>query len=338
MSSTRKSLSSSEKVAIASVIKYSGMTLRDAELEFNVSKSTICDIMKLYAVDPTCSRRDYKKRARKTSTTDDLAIVLACKRSRRITACQIIEDLDLDVSRSTVLRRIHENGDLLSAKTQNKPLISRVAIKYRKSWAKENKNQPSEYWESVLFSDESPFELHDTSKHHVWKIRGEEIHSSHYNATVKHDIKLNVWGCFSTHGVGKIVRITGNMDAQQYVKILKGNLLQSAGKLFNGENFIFQQDNDPKHTSTLAQDWLASKGIDTMMWPPYSPDLNPIENLWSIVKSKIDRSKCHDEESLWEEVQYAWYNIPIDILESLVSSMGRRCQAVIDSKGLPTKY
>ena len=132
--------------------------------------------------------------------------------------------------------------------------------------------------------------------------------------------------------------VDGNMDAKQYCKILKSAMLPSADELFPEGEFIFQQDNDPKHTSGAAYEFLDSRGIDYLDWPACSPDLNPIENLWAILKRRMSHRKCRNEDELWECVQEAWYDIPVEEVRSLIDSMQRRCRAVIEKKGYPSKY
>ena len=73
-------------------------------------------------------------------------------------------------------------------------------------------------------------------------------------------------------------------------------------------------------------------------WPAQSPDLNPIENLWSIIDLKTEDREPKNEEELFEILNEAWESTPPDILENLLESMPRRCQMVIDSKGYPIKY
>jgi hypothetical protein len=75
-----------------------------------------------------------------------------------------------------------------------------------------------------------------------------------------------------------------------------------------------------------------------MEWPPQSSDLNPIENLWSILDQQTREIRPQSDEQLFEILENGWKNIHIDKLNSLVDSMPRRCAAVIKSKGLPTKY
>ena len=90
-----------------------------------------------------------------------------------------------------------------------------------------------------------------------------------------------VWGCFTEGGVGELLKIDGILRKEQYHRILQNSAIPS-GIGLAGYGFTFQQDNDPKPTSRLCKSYLESKEaegvLDIMIWPPQSPDLNPIED------------------------------------------------------------
>ena len=71
-----------------------------------------------------------------------------------------------------------------------------------------------------------------------------------------------VWGCMGWNGVGKLIEVQGKMDAEQYCEILENGLVESFEKLgMEEEERIFQQDNDPKHTSKRATNWFSDNNI-----------------------------------------------------------------------------
>ena len=105
-----------------------------------------------------------------------------------------------------------------------------------------------DFWKEIIWSDESKFELQSKRRQYVWRKVGEEYDQACIQTTVKYPGKVNVWGCFSWHGLGELVVIDGNLDAKQFVSILHDNLQLSAHSMGFGDQYIFQQDNDPNHT------------------------------------------------------------------------------------------
>lgn len=84
--------------------------------------------------------------------------------------------------------------------------------------------------------------------------------------------------------------------------------------------------------------YLVDNSIYTMEWPPYSPDMNPIENIWSIMKHKVRQSNPETIQQLERQIQIAWEDISNDVIQNLIDSMSNRCAAVIKANGGHTKY
>lgn len=122
--------------------------------------------------------------------------------------------------------------------------------------------------------------------------------------TVKHDGGLvMIWGSFCAAGVGDIVKIDGILKKEQYKIILEQHAISSGERLI-GKPFVLQQNNDPKHSSKLCREYVASKEtkgiLKNMVWPPQSPDLNFIELIWDELDQRVRRYCPTSEKSLWE--------------------------------------
>ncbi|GFX56978.1 transposable element Tcb2 transposase [Trichonephila clavipes] len=117
-----------------------------------------------------------------------------------------------------------------------------------------------------------------------------------------------------------------------YRNILQNNLKESADNLGLGLNFIFQQDNDPKHTAFVVEEWLLYHCRNQLNILPQSPDLNVIDHLWSHLERSVRKHQITSKEQLKTVLQEEWLNIAPETTRHLVKSMPRRLEAVISAK------
>ena len=213
----------------------------------------------------------------------------------------------------------------------------------QKSWAEEQLEGTVNNWEAVDFSDESIFCLFG-SDGMEWCWRKPEQHwdPQFMKKKVKYgNGKVVVWGMITPYGVGCIVQIKGNLNKEFYCEILPDNLLDTYQDLgLDYHDCYFQQDNNPKHTSKLAQAWFHKNHVDLLPWPPNSPDINIIENLWDHLECQVraHNSLPRSEGDLWVALQEELYKIDLAFIRKLYKSLPERVSAVYHANGGNTRY
>ncbi len=115
-------------------------------------------------------------------------------------------------------------------------------------------------------------------------------------------------------------------------------MLPSVDKLYGDADFIFQQDLAPAHTAKSIKSWLNDHGVGVLDWPANSPDLNPIDNLWGIVKRKMRDTRPNNADDLKSAIKGTWASITPEQCHRLIAYMPRHIDAVIHAKGGPAKY
>lgn len=320
-----------------------GKTNREISELLNIPKSTVGDIIRRYKNEDRIDSVPQNGRPKILSQNDERYIMKKVKIDPRISAPKLKTDLESNlgicVSSETVRRVIRKNG-LNGRIARKKPFISEVNKKKRIEFAKKYKKEDQTFWNNVLFTDESKFNLFGSDgRVNVWRRPNEELKQKNLRATVKHGGgSVMVWGCFSAAGVGSLVFIDGIMDRKVYINILRNNMKQSAEKLGIKDKFNFYQDNDPKHKANETRLYLLYNCPKVLETPPQSPDLNPIENLWEQLDARVRKHTITNKNQLKEVLIQEWNGIEAEVTQKLVNSMPNRLKMVLENKGYPTKY
>jgi len=280
-------------------------------------------------------------RKRCTSKRDDRALERTVKKSRFDNIGEIQKKwakTGVKASNSTTYRRMLEMG-YVSRIPGVKPLLNARQRRKRLEWALEKKKWTVAQWSKVMFSDESKFCISFGNQgSRVWRRSGEAQIPSCLKSSVKFPQSVMVWGAMSSAGVGQLCFLKLRVNAAVYQEVLEHFMIPSVEQLFGDEDFIFQQDLAPAHSAKTTTAWFQNHGVSVLSWPANSPDLNPIENLWGIVKKKMANLRPSNAAELKTAIETTWATIRPDQCHKLISSMPRRIQAVIAAKGAPTKY
>jgi hypothetical protein len=216
-----------------------------------------------------------------------------------------------------------------------KPLLTPRHKQQRIAFARTRR--PRNFWEKVLWTDEASFALYSN-------VRGQWVSESEKpenRTTVKWPARIRVWAGISAKGKTKLIKIPQRMGADEYIDMLKTKGIPEAHRLFGTGpgKWVLMQDGDGSHTAKKTLKFLDAEGVQVLRpWPARSPDLNPIENAWSMVERSLQMQNPCTRKGLWSAMKKGWSEIDHPKLVNLCGSVKRRLEMVIANSGAATKY
>ena len=245
-------------------------------------------------------------------------------------ATAISQKFGVYVSKTTIARTRNKLGFIYRP-----PLVKQFITETQKQtrlefcrWVIENRTK----LENIVFSDESRFERGPDNS---WRrIRRGQWNDTCFIEKTKFSSGIMVWGAIGKGYRSPLVRMSGSVDALEYQKVLEqSGMFKTCDMKYGRYRWAFMQDGAPCHNAAQTLEMLSRKAILVPGWPPNSPDLNPIEIVWAIIKKKLKKNEWNSCESVYSVAERIWNNIDQRIIDSLVEDFVRRCQLVIDVAG-----
>ncbi|UYV83733.1 hypothetical protein LAZ67_23002375, partial [Cordylochernes scorpioides] len=318
-------------------LKRAGWSIRQIAADTHLGASTVHRLWRRWLEQGNVAIYRNVGATRVTSARVDRRILRQAVAAPQATCTAILQhvqdNLDHSISTRTISRRLVANG-LHSGRPLRRLPLTPPNRRQRLEWCRARSTWMTE-WHRVVFSDESRFCLSSDSRRvRVWRRRGERSNPAAIveRPTVRQR-GIMVWGAIAYDSRSPLLRIQGTMTAQRYVDdVLRPVTLPY---LQGVPNALYQQDNARPHTARISQQAL--QDVQMLPWPPYSPDLSPIEHVWDIIGRRLHAlpQPCSEDE-LWQMVEREWRAIPQDAIHTLIDSLPRRVAACIAVRGNAT--
>lgn len=253
-------------------------------------------------------------------------------------ASEIKAQVQSPLSLRQIQRIISADPTLTYISKLHSPRLERVHLVRRVAFSRWYLTHP-EVWQRIIYSDEKRFNLDGPDKwHKYWS--DERKPKRTYITRQQGGGGVMIWAAFSSTGKTQVAFCSNRLNSIAYTQILEQHLIPYANIHYN-DNYLYQQDNATPHVSQHSRAWFAAHNIWLIDWPARSPDLNPIENLWSILARKVYRNGQRQFDSVDElklAIVESWGEIQVETLTTLVESMSQRCLDCVATQGKKVAY
>ena len=308
--------------------------------------------------DPVDKRKENKGRPRLMSVRDErkmLRTLLGLRNERALFSVKRLqEEADLvHVSTRTVCRHLHHNG-YGYYQSRKKGLVTAKDKTIRLAFARKHLKSPVTFWtnEIAFYFDGVSFAFKTNPAGEArslntmqWRKRNEGLTRTtkgKKEGTGGKTVSLFVG---ISHGRGVVLneQVDGVLTGESFAKFVKNKFHSTFIKTMK-ESRTFLQDGDPKQNRAVARNIISRRGYNIFSIPARSPDLNPIENMFNIVRKQLheDALKNNITKETYSEfaarVKSTFENFPVDILDRTIESLPRRMELIIAGKGSRTKH
>ncbi|GFX97946.1 transposable element Tcb2 transposase [Trichonephila clavipes] len=240
------------------------------------------------------------------------------------------------ISRFTMARRLH-GGGLFARRPVRCVSLTPAHRRRRSLWCREHRNWRDNEWGRVLFTDESRFSLSSNSHRIlIWREWGSRNHPSNIIERDRYGGRfVLVWGGIMLGSRTDLhIFDAGSVNGTRYCN----EILLPYVRLFRGAmglQLLFMDDNAPCHRTVAAEQLLESEDIERMDWPARSPDLNPIEHVWDFLGRRLAARTLPPVtiRELRLALQDEWAAMTQQLIDTLILSMGRRCETCLAVRG-----
>lgn len=278
------------------------------------------------------------KHRRESKITETMALSLERirKNPRRASLrkqASYLEGQGVPVAPATIARH-HKSMGRKPRRLEKKTKLSAAQKLRRKEFATNYRDQD---WESTMITDEKDFVLipDKVSKNDTMWLRSDEDRPK--REVVKFPTKFKVWGGITIHG-GVLCFYEGTMNAEKYKGILTRHVFPAGDKLFGSKDWCLQQDGAKAHIAKATLKELNKRGepftyIPPEDWPPNSPDLSPIENVWGMMDHELQQMKLTTSEVMKGRISRLFHKLVDEHKEALFASIPHRLQECLDRHG-----
>ena len=255
------------------------------------------------------------------------------KKGKKVTASKILEYLSEPVALRTLQREL-KKSDLICLKKIKKKIILTDSQKINRleilgSWFEENID-----FSKVIFSDESRFSLDGPDNDISWQLVEDAPICRPSRPMGGGSIML--FGLIGSDGFCSIRKIDGTMNGERYAQLMDEDIMPMLKARYKSR-FIYQQDNARPHTCKQVTSIFNNHNIKVLKWPPHSPDLSIIENVWHIIKVQVyDGQIFLNKNELWEKISTVVATLNKEKpskIKCLYSSIIKRYLDVIEKHG-----
>lgn len=268
--------------------------------------------------------------------------------ARRATYAELAHQTGITASERTIARALHQQG-FYRCIAVRKPFLSESAKQKRLDWCLARAHWDEAEWAQVCWTDEAAMHVGGPRRTWVTRLPGEQHKTDCLQPKFAHLEHCMIWGAISHNSKSDLVfwdkRAWGNINADSYQRHILPTLrdfhdLLSFTAPIEAPDSLVMQDNAPPHKAKTTIAWFEREQIPLLEWPASSPDLNPIENVWSMMKERINRRtpRPNTLDAMKIAIAEEWAAVMAAEIAHLVSSMSRRVQAVIMAQGGPIDY